>query len=85
MPPLRACAVGADEPDSVGHIGCSADYERLGYDDDPFSTFARTHSLSVVIDRQDDHRVYFLDTQKWWLHFDFVWYVLGKHAANDPG
>jgi hypothetical protein len=83
-PPAGECAVPAAKPDAVDHIGCAADLVALGYDDDPFVNFARTRSVSVVIDRDED-RIYFLDTAKWWLHFDFVWFVLEGHAMGDPG
>lgn len=82
--PARVCAVGASVPDATFRIGCARDYERLGYEDDPFTTFARTRSVSVVVDRQDGGRVYFLNTARWWLHFDFVFYVLEGHAPGDP-
>ena len=84
----RVCSVnGATVPDAVGSIGCERDYETLGYEDDPFSTFAHTLSINVIIDRGDGDRVYFLDTREWWLHFDFVYFVLmGNPPAppNDP-
>src|SRR5262249_47035791 len=42
------CAIaGTGVPDSVDHIGCPADYEALGYADDPFVAAARTSSVSV--------------------------------------
>jgi len=79
-----AVAAGSSTPNSVDRIGCAADYDALGYEDDPFVTFAGTTSISVTGDRQEDE-VFFLDTERWWLHFDFVWYVLGGHGATDPG
>lgn len=81
--PVRICTVGAELPDYVEAIGCSNDYALLGYEDDPFVTFARTNSISVIVDRQEE-RVYFLDTERWWLHFDFVYYVLGGHPVGPP-
>jgi hypothetical protein len=86
-PPVAGeCAIlpGGATPESVDHLGCAADYAALGYSEDPFVTLAHTMSVSVILDRQAD-RAYFLDTRTWWLHFDFVWQVLGGHAADDPG
>jgi hypothetical protein len=84
-PNARLCSVnGSVTPDSVGEIGCERDYETLGYEDDPFSTFAHTISLNVVIDRSDGDRLYFLDTQEWWLHFDFVYFVLQGNPPTGP-
>jgi hypothetical protein len=78
------CAVVGATPDYVERLGCPADYAALGYDEDPFVTFARTTSVSMIVDRRAG-RVYFLDTEKWWLHWDFVWQVLEGHAPGEPG
>ncbi len=80
----RCTIVDGARPDAVERIGCPADYETLGYTEDPFVTFARTNSISVIVDRSAD-TVYFLDTEKWWLHFDYIWQVVGHHGADDPG
>jgi hypothetical protein len=79
------CTVGTPVPDSVERLGCAHDLELLGYTDDPLSTFARTSTISVLIDRRDGDRVYFLNTSVWWLHFDFVYFVLEGHPASDRG
>jgi hypothetical protein len=85
-PPALTCAIapGAAKPDAVDHLGCAADYVTLGYTEDPFVTFARTNSISVIVDRDAD-TVFFLDTEKWWLHFDYIWQVVEHHAADAPG
>ena len=87
---LAACGDGASSaetcaiadgptPDSVAQPRCAPDYARPGDADDPLRNSARTRSLSVDSDPQED-AMYLLDTEKWWLHFDFVWFVLEGHA-----
>src|SRR5262245_38689113 len=81
----RVCSVpGTLVPDSVEKIGCERDYEAPGYEDDPFSTFAHTRSVNVIIDRQDGDRTYSLNTADCWLHFDFVYFVLEGHPPVPP-
>ena len=84
-PIARECSVpGATAPASVGSIGCERDYELMGYEDDPFATFAHTRSVNVIIDRANGDRPYFIDTQTYWLHFDFVYFVLTGHPSVPP-
>lgn len=84
--PVRVCSVGATVPDAADTIGCSHDYVALGFEDDPFGTFAHTNTVNVLIARDDaghDH-VHLLDSAKWWLHFDYVYFVLEGHAMVPP-
>lgn len=81
----RVCSVGEVVPDHVDRIGCSRDYDALGYDDSPFENFARTRTVNFVIDRQDGDRIYLLNSARWWLHFDFVYFVLEGHPESERG
>ena len=89
-PPAQQCAVIGAVPDATAEIGCPADYAALGYEDDPFGTFAHTNTVNVIVERASGGAttaVHFIDSATWWLHFDFVYFVLEGHApvpANDP-
>jgi hypothetical protein len=84
-PAHRVCTVSGTPPDSTSSIGCSNDYEVLGFEETPFATFAHTNTINVLIDREDDGRVYYLNSSRWWLHFDFVYFVLEGHPESERG
>ena len=46
-------------------------------------TVARTETVKFLIDLQDGHRTYFVDTRKWEVHFDFVHRFLDPYADYD--
>src|SRR5688500_6583346 len=75
----RVCSVGETVPDAVASIGCSRDYDALGYEASPFENFARTWTVNFIIDRQDGDKLYLLNSARWWLHFDFVYFVIEGH------
>ncbi|MBP6629713.1 MAG: hypothetical protein KA297_09805 [Kofleriaceae bacterium] len=61
---------GAD-PTSVGRLGCPADYAAMATLRSD-SVFSRTETILVIVDREDDDRVYFIDTEKYTLHYEFA-------------
>lgn len=52
-------------------IGCDADFVALSTDRDD-AVFAHTLSSNVIVDREDDDRVYFIDPDAYLLHFQFA-------------
>ena len=58
-------------PDWIGTVRCQADYELL-WDDRSDSVFARTRTINWIIDREDDDRLYFIDTKEFELHYFFA-------------
>ncbi len=84
-PEHLVCTVAGPPPDSVASIGCGNDYDVLGFEETPFATFAHTNTINVLVDRQDEGRVYYLHSSRWWLHFDFVYFVLEGHPESDRG
>ena len=77
---LAACS-GSDEgecvvpdgvdPDWIAELGCQSDLELLWHEEEDV-IFAHTRSLLWLIDREDDDRLYFIDTGEFRLHFDFA-------------
>jgi pyruvate,water dikinase len=64
-------------PDFVQHVGCRADFDALA--SEPLdATLPGARSLKVVMDRANGNALYFQNSQKYKIHFDFV-------AANLSG
>ncbi|RMH44236.1 MAG: hypothetical protein D6689_02930 [Deltaproteobacteria bacterium] len=55
----------------TSEIGCPADYDQLwdGRDD---ALFANTRTVNWLIDREDGDRLYFIDSTRYRLHYDFA-------------
>lgn len=60
-----------DDPVAVRRLGCSSDREVMstGRDD---SVFAHTRTILVIVDREDGDQVYFIDPDKYTLHYYFA-------------
>jgi hypothetical protein len=58
-------------PDWIRVIACERDYELLITERDD-AIFAHTTTLNWIIDREDDNRVYFINTERWLLHYYFA-------------
>lgn len=59
------------QPDWIRQLGCQHDYELL-WDERDDAVFARTRTINWIIDREDDDRVYFINTGAWQLHYYFA-------------
>ena len=59
------------DPDWSGQLGCESDYELL-WDDNQDAVFAHTRSINWIIDREDDDKIYFIDTTTFLLHYFFA-------------
>jgi hypothetical protein len=77
VPPMPRATV----PNYVSQIRSSADLLALGASDDELGSDAV--SVKFVIDRQVGNQVYFFDSTKWFLHFDWVWEVIDDKPAFD--
>lgn len=82
---MRICTVGSALPEHVADLTCHNDYALLGSEEDVFGTFSHTRTVNVLIDRQNQDRVYFINTKKWWLHFDFTYFVVEGHPTSTVG
>jgi hypothetical protein len=79
------CVVPADvEPDWVRRIGCEGDAEPLWAERDD-AVFARTRSINWMIDREQDDRVYFINTVRFDLHYDFAAAYLNLEGTTPVG
>lgn len=58
-------------PDWIKHLGCERDY-RLLWDERDDAVFARTRTINWLIDREDDDRVFFINSVVWRLHYSFA-------------
>ncbi len=76
-----ACLVTEDEsPDFVHEIGCEADF--LAVASEPTdSSLPGALSVKTVIDRVDDNRLYFQNSEKYQLHYDFA----SAHLSGTDG
>ena len=69
----EACQIqsGAATPDSLGHIGCRADFLALA--SDPLDTsLPGAQSGKVVMDQQDGNALYFQNSKKYQIHYQFA-------------
>lgn len=80
-----ACTVpeGAD-PDWIGVLRCDRDYELL-HAERSDAIFARTRTINWLIDREDENRVYFIDTRTWDLHYAFASAYLEREGLTPVG
>ncbi len=91
---MVATACSADEPkctvpegnspDWIRVIGCESDYDLLITERDD-AIFAHTTTLNWIIDREDYNRVYFINTEKWLLHFFFAEAYLQRQGLTPVG
>jgi hypothetical protein len=82
---IAGCAGGGEceiaegtEPVYVDRLGCEADLVTIGTTRDD-AVFAHTISTNIIVDREDGDRVYFIDPDRFLLHFQFAMQYL-----NDP-
>ena len=69
----EACQIqsGAATPDSLGHIGCRADFLALA--SDPLDTsLPGAQSGKVVMDQLDNNALYFQNSKKYQIHYQFA-------------
>lgn len=60
-----------DVPNYLSSIGCRKDYDALA--SEPIdSSIPGAVSAKVILDREDDNRLYYQNSKKYALHFDFV-------------
>lgn len=60
-----------EDPVAVRRLGCEADRALMSTSRDD-SVFARTRAVNIIIDREDDDRIYFIDPDKYLLHYNFA-------------
>jgi hypothetical protein len=68
---LTCLITPGSDPDSAGELGCPADYEALASEPADASIPGAT-SLKVVIDRADDGALYFQNSKRYCVHWDFA-------------
>ena len=68
-----------DDPVAVRRLGCASDREVMstGRDD---AVFAHTRTILWIVDREDGNQVYFVDPDKYTLHYYFA-----RDFLDDPG
>jgi hypothetical protein len=65
------CAIGGEAPDSAAELPCMADFEALA--SEPVdASLPGARSVKVVLDQADGDRLYFQNSQKYQIHYDFV-------------
>ncbi len=72
------------EPVAVRRLGCSDDREVMSTARED-AVFARTRSILVIIDREDGDQVYFIDPDKYELHYYFARDFLEKPGLTPVG
>lgn len=81
----RECTVpDGESPDWIRIIRCDHDYELLVTERDD-AIFARTETLNWLVDREDDNRVYFINSRQWALHYNFAQAYLDKEGFTPVG
>jgi len=71
-------------PDWIRVIRCEHDYELLVAERDD-AIFARTATLNWILDREDNNRLYFLNSRDWDLHYFFARAYLEKEGLTPVG
>lgn len=71
-------------PDWIRVIRCDSDYELLVTERED-AIFAHTTTLNWIIDREADDRVYFINTEKWELHYFFAQAYLERSDLTPVG
>lgn len=66
-----AGGAGGEEFDSLPEIGCSSDFEKAAAEPSDTS-LPGARSVKTLVDRVDDNRLYFMNTQKYPLHYEFA-------------
>jgi pyruvate,water dikinase len=65
------CVIGAQTPDSLARIECMADYQALS--SEPLDTsIPGARSVKVVLDRGTDGALYFQNSRKFTIHYEFA-------------
>ncbi len=65
------CLAESDNPDFLTQIGCSADYDALA--SEPLNvSIPGARSVKTVVDRLDEDRLYFQNSRKYSIHYDFA-------------
>tara|TARA_R110002096_G_scaffold143328_1_gene299122 strand:- start:89366 stop:91321 length:1956 start_codon:yes stop_codon:yes gene_type:complete len=83
--PEQECTVPEGEsPDWIRVIRCDNDYALLVTERDD-AIFARTATLNWLVDREDDNRVYFINSREWALHYLFADAYLNKPGLTPVG
>jgi hypothetical protein len=67
-----------DDPVWSSKLGCASDREIMSTDRDD-AVFARTRSINWIVDREDGDRIYYIDPDKYILHWEFA-----TRYLNDP-
>ncbi len=65
-------------------VRCPPDYELLVTERDD-AIFARTATLNWIVDREDDNRLYFVNSREWELHYFFASAYLNKAGLTPVG
>lgn len=68
-------------PGYLSQLRSEADLLGLGTFDEELGSDAV--SIKFVIDRQVGNQIYFMDSARWLLHFDWVWEVIDRNPAFD--
>ena len=75
----QVCEVPSGEtPVFVARVGCDADFVTMSTDRDD-AVFAHTLAINVIVDREDNDAVYYIDPDFYLLHWRFAMTYL-----NDP-
>jgi hypothetical protein len=69
--PARCVVADGSDPDSVSRLGCSGDYDALSSEPLDASIPGAT-SVKVVIDRADKNALYFQNSKRYCIHWDFA-------------
>lgn len=77
-----SCVIQMGEPAAVPRLGCAADREQMSSSRDD-AVFARTRSINVIVDREDDDQLYFIDPDAYLLHYEFASRYL-NHPDRTP-
>ncbi len=90
LAPLTACSAAhceldpAADPVAVRRLGCAADREVMSTSRDD-SVFARTRTILWIVDREDGDAVYFIDPDKYTLHYYFARDFLSRADKTPVG
>jgi pyruvate,water dikinase len=84
-PPPSACVIVSKEaPDSTARLGCAADFDALG--SRPLdASIPGARSVKTIVDRADDDALYFTNSTRYPIHYDFASSHLSGHGLPPIG
>ncbi|MCP4804743.1 MAG: hypothetical protein GY913_30335 [Proteobacteria bacterium] len=76
--PTWECVITEEDPDFSTQLGCIEDFQKLA--SEPLdASIPGARSVKTVVDRSDDHNLYFQNSKRYMIHWEFA----SEHLSGD--